>query len=301
MKAELDPRLKDATVGSISDIKDLYQGPEDNSGRAQWLDKYPEDAEEAAENEETAKYALIARKKKCYDGRKKFEVDSIIVQTPDLKRILGKVFQKYPGVTCELDRLVFSAPFRPFVHRWTEFTDALKAETAGQAKEHLEILHALLKEELNDVIKALEDYVAHGVITCLHLWAIFQPGAVVYTSRGGTPRAMTFYNGDYTETNCGPCYGLNLEPVGWGGKSFGRDTEFINLYSFTGTRSICTLAAFPLSFHPSKETVRNRLIQRGRKYEALAVYHYKSHEGVAISWDSKRQTDYPHCLWSNRH
>lgn len=26
-KAEVDPRLKDATVGSISDIKDLYQGP----------------------------------------------------------------------------------------------------------------------------------------------------------------------------------------------------------------------------------------------------------------------------------
>ena len=115
--AEKDSRLKDATTGSISDIKDLYQGPEDSQGRAQWLDKYPEDAEEAAENEDTEKYALIARKKKCFDGRKKFDIDSIIVQSPELKKVLGKVFDKYPGVTCELDRLIFSAPFQPFVHR----------------------------------------------------------------------------------------------------------------------------------------------------------------------------------------
>jgi hypothetical protein len=81
---EEDARLKDATTGSISDIKDLYQGPEDSQGRAQWLDKYPEDAEEAAENEETEKFALIARKKKCFDGRKKFDIGSIPRSEEDL-------------------------------------------------------------------------------------------------------------------------------------------------------------------------------------------------------------------------
>ncbi len=59
------PNLEDAPVGSITDIKSLYQGPKDNDGLAQWLDRYPEDAAEAAETEETAKYALIARKTKC--------------------------------------------------------------------------------------------------------------------------------------------------------------------------------------------------------------------------------------------
>ena len=241
-EVEKDPRLKDATTGSISDIKDLYQGPEDGQGRAQWLDKYPEDVEEAAENEDTEKYALIARKKKCFDGRKKFDIDSIIVQSPELKKILGKIFDKYPGVTCELDRLIFSAPFEAFVHTWTEFTRAVKAERAGKAKEHLEILYSLLKEELKDTIKALEDYVVHGVTTYLHLWVIFQPGAVVYTRQGGTPKAMAFYSGEYTKTDCGPCYQLCLEPVGWAGNSFGRGTEYINIFSFTGTRSISSLS-----------------------------------------------------------
>jgi hypothetical protein len=93
---------EDAPIGSIASIKSLYQGPEDSQGRAQWLDKYPEDVEEAAENEETDKYALIARKAKCFDGRKKFDISSIVVHSPDLKRVLGVVFKNYPGITCQV-------------------------------------------------------------------------------------------------------------------------------------------------------------------------------------------------------
>ena len=273
---EKDPALKDAPPGSICDVKSLYQGPEDNQGRAQWVDKYPEDAEEAAENEETEKYALIARKKKCFDGRRKFDIDSIIVHSPELKEILGRVFKDYPGISCELHRLVFSAPFEQFVHRWTEFTAELESAKPGKAKEHLELLHSLLKEELKDTIKALEDYVVHGIITYQHLWVIFQPGAIVYTTQGGTPKALSFSNGYYTKTNCGPCYQLSLQAVGWGGSSFGRSTEYIQIYSWTGTRPIKDLHALPLSLHPKEEAIRSSLIERGRKYESLAGYHFKS-------------------------
>ena len=93
-KSEKDPALEGATIGSINNIKDLYQGPEDSQGRAQWLDKYPEDAAEAAENEETEKYAFIARKTKCFSGRKKFDIHSIIVNSPAVKKVLGKVFNR---------------------------------------------------------------------------------------------------------------------------------------------------------------------------------------------------------------
>jgi len=209
-----DPALKDAPVGSISNIKDLYRGPEDNQGRAQWLDKYPEDAEEAAENEETAKYAFIARKKKCFSGRKKFDIDSIIVNSPAVKRVLGEVFRNYPNVTCSLDRLLFHAPFEPFVHRWSEFLEAIKAEKDASTKTHLELLHKLLKEELKDTIKALEDFIMHGVTTFDYLWTIFHPGCTVYSKQGGVPQALSFYSGSYETNNCGRHYQLCLEPIG---------------------------------------------------------------------------------------
>jgi hypothetical protein len=274
--SEKDPALKDAPIGSINNVKDLYLGPEDSKGRAQWVDKYPEDFEEAAETEETAKYAFIARKKKCFSGRKKFDIDSIIVNSPAVKKVLEKVFEKYPGVTCTLDRLVFRAPFEPFVHRWAEFKLAMETEKNENTKIHLQLLHKLLQEELKDTIKALEDYIVNGVTTFDLLWAIFQPKYTVYSRTGGLPNCQGFYSGAYGEGQCGKYFQLTLEPIGWNGTAFKRGCEYANIYDFQGTRPIKELSACPLHLHPEKEQIRAKLVKRGKKYEQFAGYHYKA-------------------------
>lgn len=69
-----EKKLANAPAGSVTEIKSLYQGPADFQGRTQWIDRVPDDVEEAAENEETAKYVLVVRKKKCFDGRRKFDL-----------------------------------------------------------------------------------------------------------------------------------------------------------------------------------------------------------------------------------
>lgn len=50
-------------IGLMTDSKDLYAKYDSNGDRS-WTDKYPDDLEEAAENEETQKYAVIIRKSK---------------------------------------------------------------------------------------------------------------------------------------------------------------------------------------------------------------------------------------------
>lgn len=77
-------------------IGNLYQ-KEDARGRTSWTDKYPDGLDEAAENEITARYALLIRLKKSFDSRKKLEIDSIVVQSPLLKKVLSKVLKDYPG------------------------------------------------------------------------------------------------------------------------------------------------------------------------------------------------------------
>lgn len=78
------------------DLKNLYQ-KEDDQGRVTWADKYPEDLDEAAENEITAKFALLVRNKKSFDSRKKLDIDSIVVQSPLLKKVLTQVLKDYLG------------------------------------------------------------------------------------------------------------------------------------------------------------------------------------------------------------
>ncbi len=263
-------------VGSLSTSKHIYADKEDDHGRYTWVDKYPEHWEEAAENEETAKHAVVVRNEKDFDSRKKHKIHSIIIQSPWLKKALAEILKDYPGVTCELERLVFEAPFEPFVHRWGPLLKFMKEKHEEKTREHVELLHGILKEELKDTIKAFEDYVAHGVITFEQLWTIFQPGSVIVSRHSGTLSAYEFSSGSFEETRCGDAYRLNCECIDWSGLDFGRVTESVYLYGFKGTIRITSLCAFPLAFHPEKRSLRQRLIDRGKRFEELAGYHYKA-------------------------
>lgn len=159
-------------VGSVSEVKNIYRSSKDADGNWTWVNKYPEDAEEPAENAVTDTYAVLVRNVKSPDGRKKLEAQSIVVQSPWLKKALGEVVLKdYPGVACELERLTFEAPFKPFVHRWRDLVEYMgRDDLEDKAREHLTVLHDILKYEIGDSIKAYEDYVQNGVITFQHLW-----------------------------------------------------------------------------------------------------------------------------------
>lgn len=216
----------------MSSIKNIYAGKEDHRGRFTWVDKYPEEIEEAAENEETARHALVLRYKKCFDSRKKLEIHSIIAQSPWLKRALREhILKDYSGITCGLERLIFEAPFEPFVHRWEDLLKCMKLVSQQEQKlsdkmrEHITLLHDVLKGELKDTIRALEDYVTHDVITYEHLWTIFQPGAIILSRHSGALSAYEFQSGSCVQTGGAQAYQLTCQCIDWDGQSFGRLTE----------------------------------------------------------------------------
>lgn len=64
-KAVVDDEEKKVLVGSVAASKDLYAKFDKQKNRS-WTDKIPGDLEEAAENEETQKYAVIVRKGKFF-------------------------------------------------------------------------------------------------------------------------------------------------------------------------------------------------------------------------------------------
>ncbi|TDZ15082.1 ATP-dependent zinc metalloprotease FtsH [Colletotrichum orbiculare MAFF 240422] len=276
-----------APVGSISTTKNIYRSPKDKDGNCTWVDKYPEDAVDAAENAETAQYAVVVRNIKSPDSRKKLEAHSILVQSPWLKEALGHILQGYTGVACELERLEFEAPFRPFVHRWAEFRTYMKQDGLDdRTRQHLEVLHDILQYEIGDSIRAFEDYVAKGVVTFEHLWMIFQPGAVVVSAHKGPLSAFELEETEYKESQClGHFLRVKADCVDYSGKKFGRAQERINVVEFLGTKKITSLDAYPLAFHPDRDQLRAALVRRGRVFEGLAGHHYKQYAGTAITWD----------------
>ncbi|EFQ31520.1 ATPase [Colletotrichum graminicola] len=275
-----------APFGSIASTKNIYKSPKDSDGNWTWIEKYPEDVEEAAENEETEQYAVVVRNIKSNDSRKKLEAHSIVVQSPWLKKALGEILDDYPGVACELERLEFGAPFHPFVHRWTEFREYRNKKDLDETlKEHLTILHDILQYEIGNSIKAFEDYVAKGVITFEHLWMIFQPGAIILAAHKGPLSAFELEESEYMENRCGKFLQLRADCVDYSGKTFGRYRERISIPEFIGTKKITGLDASPLAFHPEKDALSAALVRRGQKFEELAGHHYKQYSGSAVTWD----------------
>ncbi|KAI8624322.1 P-loop containing nucleoside triphosphate hydrolase protein [Xylariaceae sp. FL1651] len=275
-------KSKKITVGMVCEKKDLYQKI-DKHNRATWTAEIPDDLDEAAENEETEKYALLIRNRKSYDSRKKLEIDSIVIQSPLLKTVLRSVLKDYPGVTATLSRLIFSAPFKPFVHRWYQLTKALDGEHDGDTKTHLKLLHNVLYSELKDVIAATEDYVKNKVVTYEQIWTIFQPGCLVYATRLSKPVAVRLIDGQFIQhQRLGPCFQLKCDRVDWDGSRFGYDVSPHFIMPFEGTTPITELDCFPLAYHSDEKGTIERLIARGRQFEAFAGFHYKAYRGRAI-------------------
>ncbi len=268
--------------GMITDVKNLYQSKPDNRGKTTWVVAYPDDLEEAAENAETARYALLIRNSKCYDGRKKLQIDSIVVQSPLLKEVLGKVLKNYPGITTTLDRLTFKAPFQPFVHRWRNLLEALESEQDPETKSHLRLFHQVLEAELRDDLKARDDFILNGVITYTTMWMIFEPGTLVFSVKDGQNCAAKLTNGNYQQTRCGNCYALSCQMVDWDGENFGLGGTQFNVWEWEGTMKITKLSAYPLEYHPNLSKLKDELVTRGKAFEELSGYHYKNYQGIAI-------------------
>lgn len=273
--------------GSISEAKPLYS-KKDNDGHYQWVTEEPTDVVDAAENKETARYAFLMRKKKSYDSRKKYDIDSIIVQSPWLKKSLGTVLEDYPGITTNLERLVFRAPFHPFVHRWTRLAELLEKDEFEEdlERDHLRLFHDVIFEELQNAIAAKVDLVKNGVITFEYLWTIFEPETLVYSISDGKECVFMLNSSvQATDQKRGLDF-LNLEvwAVDWDGTKFGRNNTSLANYEFAGTTPITSLQAYPLDFHPDKEQLIARLVLRGKLFEQFAGYHYQAYKGVALGY-----------------
>ncbi|KAF2729930.1 P-loop containing nucleoside triphosphate hydrolase protein [Polyplosphaeria fusca] len=275
-------------AGMKTGLKQLYSGKEDKKGRYQWQDRIPEDIGDPAENAETAKWAIIVRNVKVYnDPRRVLAIHSIVVQSPLLKKLLAKALKGYPGVTVGLNRLEFTGKFEPLIHRWAGLQSAIAAvsddtDDGKLTKQHAELLQGILIDEFKSLIDQSQDMMSKGVMTFEHLWTMFQPGAIVFSRQDGQETALTLQETKYGVDSKGAiCFWLTCKYVDWDGAKFGVNKLNLSIPAFTGTRHINQLRVFPLQYHSDAEALRERLIERGAKAEALAGPNYRAYSGIA--------------------
>lgn len=269
-------------IGMNCSPKHVYEGKATCDCCINWVEEKPE-LKDPIESEKTAGYALLIRNKISHgtDGRKAMEIHSIVIQSPLLKKFLGTVLDNYPGVTPTLDRLTFTAPFAPFIHRWDRLEKGVEEEQDELTKSHLSLLLSILNTELLDTRNAMKDFVAHKVITFEHLWTIFEPGQLVFTVMDDQDCCFKLTSASYEQTPGGKIFRLQCTFVDWNGERYGKDTAYLGLRDYSGTQAIADLKVYPFRYHPHKEEVETKILARAKRFQELASVLYQSYEGVA--------------------
>lgn len=80
----------------------------------------------------------------------------------------------------------------------------------------------------------------------------------------------------------GKFFQLDCHYIDYDGKTFGEANAVLEIDEFRGARRIDSLGIFPLAYHEDEEQVRERLIERGRKFGSLKGMHYKFYKGLAF-------------------
>jgi hypothetical protein len=115
---------------------------------------------------------------------------------------------------------------------------------------------------------------------------LFAPKTVVYTkdNKLREDQILQLKTGEYgAHSNGSKYFSLDLRSISHDGQKLGWAEMKILIDQFEGTKKINNLNCFPLSHHPEEASLRDRLLQRGKRYiELLKDSTYQEYTGVAM-------------------
>ncbi|KAJ4139718.1 hypothetical protein NW768_001061 [Fusarium equiseti] len=274
-----DLNIDDPKEGEECRIQTLYEGAPKCNCCTNWVEEYPDNLRMNIEQEKEIKQkAIILRMRKSHSDGKLLELDSVVVQNSSLKQTLSEVFDGYQGITTSLKKLVFKAPFHPFYYRWNRFSDILERQRKENHPGYLfsQLLYKKLHAELRDEMAEIKDHMEQGVVTHNFLWALFEPGLLLFGIVDGKERFFIVEDCSYDREGH---FILFTKFVDWNGHEFGYNNKASKICRFYGTENIAQLPIYPFHFHPSASGVKERAIERGRKFQELQGTHYKAYSG----------------------
>jgi hypothetical protein len=267
-------------------VQDFYEGKRTCDCCINWVEECPPDLDlEYLVEGDTEKAPLTVRHQRTFGGSRALEMHSIEVNSAKLRHVLEQVFAGFDGIIPGLKYLTFMAPFKNFYYRWDRFEKAIEDEQDEAVAKGLKWLRSLVKRQLADEFAISKDMLEKGVITYTYLWTLFKPGDLIYSKNKGDDQfyilQSTNFNAALTATV------LNCLYVDWDGYQFGFNYNNIEIGSFMGTKSITELPAFPVSYLPKADLVREKLLLRGQKFRDLSKVQYKAYHEPTIGADPK--------------
>lgn len=285
---EHDKEGTEGDIGSMCKVKDLFASSASGCSCCRsWEDEKPfrDNEEEVRKKIDGRKKFAVIRRREPHGEMGLWRTHSILINSPLIRASLAEVFGGYPGLDLSDVELSFSPPFYPFVHRWEKLAEVMENAQDPTTKAHLQLLRIVLQPETKELFEKCVQIRKTGHVSYANLQLAYVPGELVLEDRfgerhsDGDIRAGILYEMDSGKDSME----FWIKMVDWNGRELGVDTIGWEICEFKGSRKIADLPVSPLRVHDDRQSIQQRLIERGRKIESLTGKHFRQYYGAAIT------------------
>lgn len=263
--------------------------------------KLTETAEDA-DADEYDQYVFTVRRK--FDWENKYTDTVVDIKSKPLKEALTRVMGAVKGVSFAEETPIID-PNMLFLYleelraHMKELKAKSKAEKKKKAKkaavlkaQHVKVLVKYLDKDYAETKKTLYPLLESNTITFDLLWALFKSNEIAYCPTYSNPDEPRAFKIEYATKESsfmkGTWYNIEGRYLEYDGKTFGMGTMAVEVEQFKGPRKISSLACYPLKYHKDSESLKQQLIERGKKFVALRGMNYRFHKGMGF-YKKKRQ------------
>lgn len=217
------------------------------------------------------------------DSGQLWETDSVIVRGRLKQMLQARVFKDHPEVESpSADELLLEKPFTPVVHRWKMLEDLLKEPPRPFG---VETLRDILLPCVENQLSVIERIRSSGLCSWEDLNLILCPGEIVLSQQYGIQAAFKVQQVYRIEVPYQqPYQEVSLLYVDWNGQHCGYAHKSVRIMEFLGLRDISSLGVVALASLDKQYQIdiRAKLQSRGRKFEQLRGYHFKTSNGKRV-------------------
>ncbi|KAI1332160.1 P-loop containing nucleoside triphosphate hydrolase protein [Xylariaceae sp. FL0255] len=253
-----DPKL--AAILKSNDVSNWYRYdcPSGPALHPSWWSEGRDDEEELQLLEKrTATKQIIHR---MFWKNKEWNTYCVTIQDPAMREVLDEVLDVKD---LDLIEYTFYEPYAHVCHKWKDLqvfhneTTTVRLKTAATAL--LNILQPLVAPSLQSIAEIRET----GKVQCKDIWQLFPVGTFVSTEYRGVRMIACITS----------CRGLRVDYkfVDWNGSEIGYGVGSTLIDIFNGIRRVNQLPIFPISFLEDEKGFRESMIERGRKFEEIAM------------------------------
>ena len=234
---------------------------------------------------------------KFYNKAKEVDYTEMEIRSPHLKKAFKEVIPEYKDLNVQTNSIILRDGIQYFFYYRTELH-----EYGCNLEDHVAIEHLIfaltymyrtLESELHTFYNFVEVPFSVPSIDFVNLWMVFRPGDYCYTKVGEVESVTKIrhisHSGSFSP---GSRWSICGERISYDGRDFGYANHSMAIRSYDGYKPLIDLPAKPLNYHPDKNSIIERMVQRGKKYISLDGIHHREYDGTAEALGANRQVTY---------